>query len=87
MATSVVGDQLSQKLTSWLGGGGAKGGEDAAATQAAGQSESGASGFQGDESFTHVPTSGATTSSSGFEEVPVMDDDMGAGDDDDDAFD
>lgn len=31
VATSVVGDQLSQRLTSWLGGGGNKEGEDPAA--------------------------------------------------------
>lgn len=95
VATSVVGDQLSQKLTSWLGGGGAKegenpagGGEAGGASQAASQqAPSESSGFQGDESFMHVPGQGATSSSSGFEEVPRAEDDVADMDDDDEAYD
>ncbi|KAK9831608.1 hypothetical protein WJX74_002492 [Apatococcus lobatus] len=95
VATSVVGDQLSQRLTSWLGGAGAKEGENPAAGGEAGrapqavsqQAPSESSGFQGDESFLHVPNQGATSSSSGFEEVPPADDVIADQDDDDEAYD
>ena len=85
----MVGDQLSQKLTSWMGGGEKKEAGDAEAGGASGpasqQAPSESSGYQGDESFQHVPAEGGMTDSSGFEEVAAGGEDLA--EDDDDAFD